>query len=276
MKDRGRGAGQTVIDFEAEAARKRLESIDRVVLVGSGKGGVGKSFVSCGLALSLSRKGYRTAVLDIDVHGASVPGYLGVRPPVKSTAEGLEPKKVGGLKVMSLALFTGENPIPLRGDKKQSLITQLFASTNWGKLDFLVVDLPPSTGDELLSAFALFEAKSALVLVTTPSKGATAVVSRLRRLAESERVPVKGVVLNMAYLDAGKRRAFYPFGKPDHEAVARALHSKVLVEIPLEPRLDSEGLVRLLRDRQGGVSIAFDRLVSLLAAPKKLQGQRAH
>jgi ATP-binding protein involved in chromosome partitioning len=276
LKGRSGGAGPTGIDFEAEAARKKLGSIARVVLVGSGKGGVGKSFVSCGLALSLAQKGYRTAVLDIDIHGASVPGYLGVRPPVKSTAEGLEPKKVGRLKVMSLALFTGENPIPLRGEKKQSLITQLFASTNWGELDFLVVDLPPSTGDELLSAFALFEGKSALVLVTTPSKGATTVVSRLRRLAEVERVPVEGVVLNMAYLDAGKRRVLHPFGKPDREAVERGLESGVLVEIPLEPRLSSEGLVRLLREREGRVSIAFDRLVSSLAAPSKLKKERAH
>ncbi len=252
------------IDFEGAASRKKMEAVGRVILVGSGKGGVGKSFVSCGLALSLERKGYRTGVLDIDIHGASVPGYLGVRPPVSSTARGLEPKKVAGLKVMSLALFTGEKPIPLRGDKKQSLITQLFASTNWGKLDFLVVDLPPSTGDELLSAFALFQGKSTLILVTTPSKGATTVVSRLRRLAEIERVPVEGIVLNMAYLKASKGRVLYPFGKPDRESIERSLRSRVLVELPLEPTVSSEGLVSLLRARGNGISVALDRLASSL------------
>jgi ATP-binding protein involved in chromosome partitioning len=259
--------GEKGMDFETAASKKKLGSIGRVVLVGSGKGGVGKSLVSCGLALSLAREGYRTAILDIDVHGASVPSYLGVGPPVRSSIKGLEPKRVGGLKAMSLGLFTGDNPIPLRGDKKQGLITQLFALTNWGRLDFLVVDLPPSTGDELLAAFALFEGKSALILVTTPSAGAITVVSRLRRLAEIERVPVEGVVLNMAYLKAGKGgKVLYPFGKPDHESVAHSLRSRVLVEIPLEPKVSSESLVRVLHAQGNGVAIALNRLASSLTA----------
>jgi ATP-binding protein involved in chromosome partitioning len=260
----GRGESLTEIDFEAAASRKKLEAVGKVVLVGSGKGGVGKSLVACGLALSLARKGYRTGILDIDIHGASVPSYLGVRPPIRSSVKGLEPKKVGGLRVMSLALFTGDNPIPVRGDKKQGIITQLFGLTDWGKLDFLVVDLPPSTGDELLSAFALFEEKSTLVLVTTPSKGAVTVVSRLRRLADSERVPLEGLVLNMAYLKQGGK-SLYPFGRPDRESITRSLRSRVLVELPLEPKVSSEGLVRVLKDERNGVSVALDRLASLLA-----------
>jgi ATP-binding protein involved in chromosome partitioning len=255
----------TEMDFEATASRKKLEAVGKVVLVGSGKGGVGKSLVACGLALSLARRGYRTGILDIDIHGASVPSYLGVRPPVRSSVKGLEPKKVGRLEVMSVALFTGDNPVPLRGEKKHGLLTQLFSLTNWGRLDFLVVDLPPSTGDELLSAFALFEGKSILVLVTTPSEEAITVVSRLRRLADSERVPVKGLVLNMACLERDGMKPLYPFGEPDRESIARSLGSRVLVELPLEPKVSSEGLVRVLKDEGNGVSSALDRLASLLA-----------
>lgn len=254
------------IDFEAAASKRKLEAIGGVVLVGSGKGGVGKSLVSCGLALSLAREGYRTGILDIDIHGASVPNYLGVRPPVRSSVKGLEPKKVGGLKVMSLALFTGDNPIPLRGDKKQGLITGLFALTNWGRLDFLVVDLPPSTGDELLTAISLFEGKSRLILVTTPSRTAMKVVERLRTLAEVEKLPVQGVVVNMAYTKAGRgRRAkvTHPFGTLSDELIARKLKSRVLVKVPLEPKVSSEGFIKVMR-AENDVSRAFKRLASLV------------
>lgn len=253
---------ERAVDFQASASRRRLEGIGRVTMVGSGKGGVGKSFVACGLALTLARRGRKAGLLDLDVHGASVPGYLGLRPPVRSSAEGLEPKKVDGLKVASLALFTGENPVPVRGEKKHDLINQLFALTHWGRLDELVVDLPPSTGDEVLSAFSLFAGRSRLVLVTTPSKGATEVVARLARLAEAERVPVAGVVVNMAYVEEKGRRLF-PFGRPSPEEIGRRMRSKVVAEIPLDPRVSSKGLAEVM----GGanrVSRAFERLVSVL------------
>lgn len=256
------------IDYEALASRKKLEGIGRVILVGSGKGGVGKSLVSCGLAISLARGGYRTGLLDIDIHGASVPAYLGAKPPVRSSAKGLEPKKAGDVSVMSPALFTGDNPVPMRGDRKQGLITQLFALTHWGRLDFLVVDLPPSTGDELLAAISLFEGKSSLVLVTTPSLTAESVVRRLRALAERERLPVCGVVVNMAYLrerGGKKAKVIHPFGRPDDERIGRDLGSKVLVEIPLEPEVGSEGLVKVM-GYENDVSRAFRRLASLVVA----------
>ena len=102
-----------------------------------------------------------------------------MRPPLKSGKNGLEPKRAGKLKVMSMGLLTGNNAVPVRGAKKQELIAQLFSITNWGKLDYLVVDLPPGTGDEVLSAFELFSDKCRLILVTTPSPNALNVVSRL-------------------------------------------------------------------------------------------------
>ena len=192
--------------FHDLLAKNRLGRIERVVLVGSGKGGVGKSLVACGLSLGLASKGFRTGILDVDVHGASVPDYLEVRPPVHSSRLGLQPKKSRGVKVMSVTLFTGNNPVPLSGSQKHDLIVQLFGQTNWGPLDYLVVDLPPSTGDELRSVLRLFGNKSRLVLVTTPSPRALSVVSRLRQLADSEKVPVEGIVLNMAYQEGGDGR----------------------------------------------------------------------
>lgn len=245
------------------AAKKRLERIANVILVGSGKGGVGKSTVASGLALSLSHEGQRTALLDIDIHGASVPECLKVSPPVRSSKKGLEPKMKDGLMVMSLGLFTGSLPVPMRGEGKQELITQLFALTNWGELDYLVVDLPPSMGDELLSAFSLFSGKATLALVTTPSPGAVSVVSRLRRLAETEKVPVLGIVINMAYVLAGKTKTF-PFGRPDRRLLEAKFKSPIIVEIPLEPLVSTRGLGAVLKG-SNDFSRAFRKLTEYVS-----------
>lgn len=248
---------------KADASRK-LDGVGRVVLVGSGKGGVGKSFVASGLALSLARSGKRTGILDLDIHGASLPHYFGVAPPLRSTERGLRPKTKQGLKIMSIALFTGNLPVPVRGGEKQNLVNQVFALTDWGRLDYLVVDLPPTTGDEALSAFDLFGSKSVLVLVTTPSPIAVEIVSRLRQLAESERVPVAGVVVNMAYMAKGKRRVF-PFGRPDRKHIERALDSRIVAEFPFDARVSSIDLGEILR-RRTELSEAFRRMTALLTA----------
>lgn len=243
------------LPIEASVARDSLNHIGRVVMVGSGKGGVGKSVVACGLAVCLCQRGYRTGLLDLDIHGASVPEYLGISPPMRSSTKGLEPKSSEGVKVMSIGLFTGSNPVPMRGSEKQGLITQLFGLTNWGRLDYLVVDLPPSTGDELLSAFGLFGRKSSLILVTTPSPGAIAVVSRLGRLSQTEGIRVAGIALNMAYTKRGKTKEF-PFGRSERAVLERKLKSAVLAEIPLEPMVSARGL-RYALSRSPDFSRAF-------------------
>lgn len=257
MSDREDGPG--FVEFDA---RRKLGRVRRVVMVGSGKGGVGKSLVACGLALRLSQAGYLTGILDVDLHGASVPNYLGVRPPLRSSTAGLVPKEVEKLKVMSVALFTGDNPVPMRGMEKPELISQLFSLTDWGALDYLVVDLPPSTGDELLTAFGLFAKKSTLVLVTTPSLSAVRVVSRLKRLATSEGIPVAGTVVNMAYSTVGRKKVF-PFGRMGARDVRRSLGTELLVEIPLYPRVNRVSLREVLRGRNE-LSAAFDKLAGLV------------
>ena len=246
--------------FQREEARKRVDRFGKIILVGSGKGGVGKSFVACSIALLLSEKGYRTGILDIDIHGASVPNYLDLRPPLRSTGNGLVPKESHGVKVMSVALLAGDNPVPMRGSEKQDLITQFLALTDWGSLDYLIVDLPPSTGDELLSAFDLFAGKSSLVLVTTPSRNAIGVVSRLRRLAKTENVPVEGVVVNMSYAEEGRARKTFPFGRMNRKSLEGTLDSTIIAEIPLEPKVNYESLQRLLRGRNS-TSVAFRKLL---------------
>jgi ATP-binding protein involved in chromosome partitioning len=244
---------------KAEAKRK-LAEIGSVILIGSGKGGVGKSLVSCAIALSLSKKRFRTAILDIDIHGASLPIYFELATPLRSTKKGLEPKVVDqGLKAMSLALFTGSIPIPVRGAEKESLIIDLFALTHWGTLDYLVVDLPPGLGDEVLSAFSLFHEKASLILVTTPSPSATEIVSRLRQLADTEAIQVKGIVVNMAYSHYHSRK-LYPFGKAKMGELESGLRSRVIGEIPLDSRVSTQSLMRVLNKR-GALSKSVEELV---------------
>ncbi len=244
--------------FLKEEARKRIAEVKEVLLVGSGKGGVGKSLVASALALTLSRKGFQTAILDLDIHGASVPHYLGLEPPVKSVGGGLEPKQVEGLKAMSIGFFTEGRPVPMRGEGKEDLIVDLVAMTNWGSLDQLVVDLPPTAGDELLTAFKLFSGKSRLILVTTPSPHALGVVSLLSKLARQESVPMECGVLNMSYVLAHGRKT-YPFGRPRPQLTRKMLAVDRLTEIPLEPGLSTKGLRNLLSE-EGPFRRAFLRL----------------
>jgi len=235
--------------FQQDQALDRLKHVKHVVLVGSGKGGVGKSFVAAGLALTMSQAGSSVALLDIDVHGPSLPGYLDVAAPVRSSRDGLEPKVIGKLKTMSVGFFTGDRPAPLKGGEKQALVTQLLAQTNWGKLDYLIVDLPPGTGDELLAAFRLFTGKCKLVLVATPSERALSVVKKLAKLARQEKVGIAGFVLNMSYLAEGKKK-LNVLGKPQPKRMERELGAKLLAEIPLEPKVNEEDLVTVLKKRK--------------------------
>ncbi len=240
------------------AVKKRLDDVGKVVMVGGGKGGVGKSLVACGLAISLAKSGAKVGVLDLDIHGASVPEYLGVGPPLESDARGLKPKRAKGLKVMSVGLFTGSRPVPMRGDDKEALVAQLFSLTVWGRLDYLVVDLPPGLADEFLTALKLFGRKASLVLVTTPSPIALKVVGRLRTLARGEGISLRGVVLNMSSMRA-LGGVIHPLGRADRGALESLLEAKVLAEVPFEPRVGVTELRALLR-RRGEFSDGFTSL----------------
>jgi ATP-binding protein involved in chromosome partitioning len=249
--------------FQQDLALERLKHVKEVVLVGSGKGGVGKSFVASALAVTLSKQGRSVALLDIDVHGPSLPGYLRVKPGLRSTRKGLEPKLVGTLKTMSVWFFTGDRPAPLKGGEKQALVTQLLAQTDWGDLDYLVVDLPPGTGDELLAAFRLFGDDCKLVLVATPSERALSVVARLARLARQEKVEVAGFVLNMSYLAEGRRKLRL-MGKATPNQIEKALGAKMLAEVPFEPKVNEEDLLTVLKESReiGGAFKAVAGAVS--------------
>lgn len=171
------------------------------IVVLSGKGGVGKSTVAVNLATALALNGLRVGLLDVDIHGPSVPTMLGLEnETLKGGPEGLFPVEFGGLKIMSLG-FLLQNPddaVIWRGPMKMGVIKQFLTDVQWGDLDYLIVDAPPGTGDEPLSICQLIQPLDGAVIVTTPQKVAAIDVRKSISFCRRLAVPVLGVIENMS------------------------------------------------------------------------------
>ncbi len=180
---------------------KRLKNINRIIAVASGKGGVGKSLVASSLALHLSQKDYRVGLLDLDLYGPSSHIILGVKNEFPSEEKGIIPPKIHGISFMSIVYFTEEKPSPFRGVDISNIILELLAITQWGSLDFLIIDMPPGIGDETLDVIRYMKTSEFLV-VTTPSKVAMGAVSKLLTILLELEKPVLGVIENMTMTDS--------------------------------------------------------------------------
>lgn len=174
----------------------RLKSIKRIIAVASGKGGVGKSFVASSLAVSLSKKGYRVGLLDLDFYGPSVHIILGAYHLSPREEKGLIPPKIQGISFMSIVHFTEDKPAPFRGEDISNIILELLAVTQWGSLDFLIIDMPPGLGEETLDIIRYMK-RIEFIVVTTPSKVSMGAVKKLLLLLKEVKKPILGVVENM-------------------------------------------------------------------------------
>lgn len=181
--------------------KKRLQTVSRIIAVASGKGGVGKSLVASALALSLVKKGHRVGLLDLDLYGPSSHIILGVRNVFPKEENGLVPPTVHGIKFMSIVYFTEEKPSPFRGVDITNIVLELLAITRWGRLDYLIIDMPPGIGDETLDVMRFIQ-QSEFLVVTTPSKVAMGAVNKLLVLLKELKKPVLGVLENMAMNDS--------------------------------------------------------------------------
>ena len=180
---------------------KRLQSVQRIIAVASGKGGVGKSLVASGLALSLAKKGHKVGLFDLDLYGPSSHIILGVTDAFPKEENGLIPPVVHGIKFMSIVYFTEEKPSPFRGIDITNIILELLAITQWGTLDYLIIDMPPGIGDETLDVIR-FIGRNEFLVVTTPSKVAMGAVKKLLVLLKELKKPVLGVLENMVMSDS--------------------------------------------------------------------------
>jgi ATP-binding protein involved in chromosome partitioning len=186
-----------LIDPRTSVINERLARISRIVAVSSGKGGVGKSMVATALALSLAKEGFRVGLFDLDFTGPSTHIILGVPANVQPKEDkGIVPPTFEGLSYMSLVYFVGDNPAPLRGADVSNALIELLCVTQWGALDFLVIDMPPGIGDAVLDLVRLV-AQIEFLIVTTPSLLAFEVVKKQVALLCELKMSIIGVVENM-------------------------------------------------------------------------------
>ena len=230
---------------EAYLERRQLQSrlcrIRHKVVVLSGKGGVGKSTVAVNLAMSLVMAGKRVGLLDVDIHGPSIPTMLGLEGRQASgSEEGLEPVDLSGLKVMSLGflLHNPDDAVIWRGPLKYGVIKQFLKDVVWGDLDFLIIDSPPGTGDEPLSVCQLIGTLDGAVVVTTPQRVAAVDVRKSITFCRHLHVPVIGVVENMSGFACPKCGEITQILRSGGgRSIAADMGVRFLGAIPMDPKI---------------------------------------
>ena len=190
-----------MVDPRTSIISVRLGNVGRIVAVSSGKGGVGKSLVASTLALALTKKGYEVGLFDLDFTSPSTHVILGIEGVQPMEDKGIVPPVVNGLRYMSIVYYSGDYATPLRGVDVSNALIELLSITRWGKLDFLVIDMPPGIGDATLDLIRLIKNIEFLV-VTTSSQLAFETVRKLLKLLKELKVPVAGVVENMKMGDS--------------------------------------------------------------------------
>ena len=209
----------------------------RVLLIASGKGGVGKSSVSANLAISLANRGKSVGIVDADVWGFSIPRMLGIDKPPTVIDDLLIPPCVHGVKAISMDFFAREDqPVIWRGPMLHKALEQFLTDVFWDDLDYLLIDLPPGTGDIALS-LAQFLPRSELYVVTTPQPAAQKVAQRAAYMAKNVNLEVKGVIENMSWFTGDDNKRYYIFGHGGGEDLANRLEVPLLGQIPLVQEL---------------------------------------
>lgn len=212
------------------------------IAVTSGKGGVGKSTVSVNLATTLVRLGKRVGIIDADIYGFSVPDMMGIEARPQVIADRIYPVERFGVKVISMGFFVEDNaPVIWRGPMLGKMLNQFFSEVEWGELDYLILDLPPGTGDVALDIHTMLP-HSKEILVTTPHATAAFVAARAGSMAIKTNHEIIGVIENMAYFESkltGEKE--YVFGKGGGERLKDELKTDLLGQIPLgQPEIDKE------------------------------------
>jgi ATP-binding protein involved in chromosome partitioning len=217
-----------------EAGRAPVPGIKNIIAVGAGKGGVGKTTVAVNLAVALARHGSRVGMIDGDIYGPNVPIMLGLHTQLQTDGEKIVPAEKYGIQVVSMGFLTGDDaPIIWRGPMLHGIIQQFFRDVRWGALDYLIVDMPPGTGDVALSLSQTVPVAGAIV-VTTPQSVSIADTRRAVRMYQKLKVPTLGVIENMSYFVCpGCSRESDIFGRGGAEALAAELEVPFLGGIPL-------------------------------------------
>ncbi len=246
-----RQAGTQGAQANPQGGVQAIEGVQHIIAVSSGKGGVGKSTMAVNLALGLALEGARVGIMDADVYGPNLPTMLGVtEDPVLEQhprkGEMFLPPSAQGLKVMSMGfLVKGDQPMVWRGPMLHSVVNQFCHKVNWGELDYLVVDMPPGTGDVQLSLSQLVPV-SGVVMVTTPQEVSMQDVRKAVQMFEKVRIPILGIVENMSWFEVpsssgGTPERHYLFGKDGGKHLAEKYRTELLAQIPLVQKIREGG-----------------------------------
>ncbi len=245
-----------------------------LIAVASGKGGVGKSTVTVNIATALVKKGKRVGIIDADIHGFSVPRILGLteKPRAKSEKDIIPPEKES-IKVMSMGSFVEEDKAVIwRAPLLLGALQQFMEDVHWGELDYLLLDLPPGTGDMPLNIMQNLPHLS-MLLVTTPQVTATSVAGRVGKLAEQLDIDVLGIIENMSYFqcsDCGSKE--FIFGKGGGRELAEKLGMDLLAELPLLPKLresSDQGNPLLFSDPENSIAQNYLEIADNIITKKK-------
>ena len=214
-------------DFREGMVKKQLGGVETIILVLSGKGGVGKSVVSASIAAILADQGLAVGLMDADIYGPSSAILFGAHLRPVETKAGLVPPVMRGVKVMSVDLFAPGMPVPLTGRGAGDVVKEMLALTSWGRLDYLVVDMPPATADITLLFTSLRREGLAALVVTTSDRLSLTVAHRMMQILRGGKVPVSGVLGNM-HRPSGT-------GADGPERLAREFRVPFLGELPYDP-----------------------------------------
>ena len=255
--------------------KSKFENIKKIIVVASGKGGVGKSTVAAGIALSLARNGYKTGLMDADIYGPSIPTLFDLhdkRPLVlkKDGKDLIEPFIKYGIKIMSIGFIIDSNQAVIwRGPMLSNGLKQLINDTDWGELDYLIIDTPPGTGDIHITLLQQYEMSGA-VIVTTPQSVALEDVKKTISMFRSEHIgiPVYGIVENMAWFSPTKHpdEKYFLFGKGGGEKLSKMFDIPLIAQIPINESVcntcDDGDLNELFNEN--AVKAGFDNLLKTI------------
>lgn len=250
--------------------KEAIQGVRNIIAVSSGKGGVGKSTVAVNLAVALGRTGARVGLLDTDIYGPNVPIMLGVNDEPTIVGRRILPREAHGIRFMSIGLINrGDRPVIMRGPMLHGVVQQFLREVEWGELDYLVVDMPPGTGDVQLSLAQLVPVSGA-VLVTTPQEVALADVRKAFNMFRQVGIPVFGIVENMSYfICPHSAEPIFIFGQGGGAKMAKDFDSTFLGEVPLSINVRQGGDVGVpvvIGEPESIQAQAFFKIAEALAA----------
>ena len=222
--------------------RMPIPGVKNLIAVGSGKGGVGKTTVSVNLAVALASLGYKAGLMDADVYGPNVPLMMGINRTPMAHGERIQPLEQHGVRLMSMGFLNpGDKPLVWRGPMLHSVIQQFLRGVDWGELDYLIIDLPPGTGDVALSLIQSAPLTGAIV-VTTPSDVSLEDARKAIHMFHQVKVPILGIVENMSYLDCPHcNERIDVFSSGGGRRTAEQMQVPFLGELPLDPKVRMGG-----------------------------------